>query len=480
MFQTPKIIFIAGITTVLAGCASYQTEAISPAVSAAALDSRTLDDARLEHFVRASLPSERETNSPVSWGLGTLTLAALYYHPDLDIARAKLAASRAGVAIAGQRPNPTLNFTSIFGTAAVAGAIPPAAAPVTIGPVINFIIETFGKREARTAQAQYLAESARWDLATAGWQVRGRVRTALLNLWASQQRLTLAQHRLKLQLQLVSLLESRFSSGEASSLDVTRERINRAQVELSIRDTERSVADARAQLATAIGVPARALDEIKILLDAFNHPQILTRDFSTGALRERALTSRTDVQAALAEYEAAQSALQLEVANQYPNLTLGPGYNYDFGVNKFILNPTADLPIFNHNQGQVEQTVARREQSAATFTGLQAQVIGAIDLADVAYRMATRSLATADALLADEQRRQHQVTSSFRAGGVDRPTLVTTDLELVVIEASRLDAFIVQRQALGTLEDALQQPIFDPGEMPTAPQINPRTTQERS
>lgn len=473
------MVYTASLLGLLAGCAAYSTTPILAGSSAASLESRTLNDPRLRQFIVASLPPQAIPDRPIPWGLGALTLAGLYYHPDLDIARAKVAASRAGVTVAGQRPNPSLSFTSIFGTAAIAGGIPPAAVPLTIGPVVNFIIETFGKREARTAQAQRLLEAARWDLATAGWQVRSRIRSALLNMWAGQQRLALAQRRLNLQQQLVNLLESRFAGGEASSLDVTRERINRAQAELAIRDIERALAEAQAQLAAAVGVPVRALDGIIPALDAFDHPSMTQAGLADGALREWALTSRTDVQAALADYEAAQAALQLEVANQYPNLTLSPGYNYDFGVNKFILNPTIDLPVFNHNQGQVAQAVANRQQAAATLLGLQAQIIGAIDVAEAAYRTATRSLTTADSLLGDEQRRQRQVASSFRAGGVDRPTLVTTTLEQVIIQASRLDALIVQRQALGTLEDALQQAIFDPDTTPAAPFSSPRTSAER-
>src|SRR5205823_1235308 len=112
----------------------------------------------------------------------TLTLAAVYYHPDLDVARAKLALSHAGGIRAKQRPNPVLNLTAAFDTAAAAGAITPGAAPLTIGPVINLLVETFGKREYRIARASHLTEAARWDLASAGWQVRAGVRTALLNL----------------------------------------------------------------------------------------------------------------------------------------------------------------------------------------------------------------------------------------------------------------------------------------------------------
>ncbi len=108
-----------------------------------------------------------------SWDLTRLTLAALYYHPNLDIARAKLAEARAGVITARQVPNPSLSFEELSYNASVA-----TPSPWTIAPIINFLIETFGKREYRTAAAHALAEAARGDLATASWQVRGGGRAA--------------------------------------------------------------------------------------------------------------------------------------------------------------------------------------------------------------------------------------------------------------------------------------------------------------
>lgn len=474
MPPTHGILIVCCVAVLLTGCANFKPEPISPVDNASALDSRKLDDPRLQKFIAFGLEHEGKPDPALKWDLPSLTLAAIYYQPDLDIAHAKLAGAQAGVVTARQRPNPVLNFTNIISRAAVAGAIPPGAVPITIGPVIDFILETFGKREYRTEQARHLAESARWDLATAGWQVRGRVRTALLNLWAARQRLTLTRQRLDLQEQLVGLLERRLAEGEASSLDVARERINRSQITFAIRDLERAAADARVQLATAIGIPVRALDGVDLSLEAFDRPQPVACNPATGALRQEALTKRTDVQGSLQEYEAAQSGLQLAVANQYPNLTLSPGYNYDLGLNKYLLGFGADLPVFHQNQGPIAQALANRQQAAATFTALQAQIIGAIDQAAAAYGTATQSLATGDALLGDEQSRERQIEKSFGAGQADRPTLVTTQLEVAATALSRFEAVVQQRQALGSLEDALQQTLYDPGRWPTVPVDNPR------
>lgn len=469
----PRLFAIAACVSVaFTGCASFHPEPLSPTINAAALDSRTLDDPQLQRFLLAS--KSADWTAEPRWDLDTLTLAALYYHPDLPIARAKLVAAQADIVTAHQRPNPTLSLGGAYNTMAVAGAFPPAALPLTIGPIVSFLIETAGKREDRTEQVRHLADAARADLATAAWQVRGRVRTALLNLWAARQRRKLAQAQVALRQKLVALLEQRLSAGFATSLDITRERVALAQATLGIRDVDRVEADGLVQLATAIGIPVRALDGVPFSEGDFEHPATPSQDLAVGPLRRLALTGRSDVEASLAQYEAAQSALKLQVANQYPNVTLGPGYNYDVGMNRFILGPSFDLPIFNQNQGQIARALADRQQAAANFTALQAQVIGAIDAADRAYRTATQALATADALFFDERSRQRQVKASFTAGESDRPTLVAAELESTLIQSAQFDAVVSQRQALGALEDALQQPLLN---RTAAPSISPAGSQ---
>ncbi|MGB7246579.1 MAG: TolC family protein, partial [Methylovirgula sp.] len=259
MSCTRAFLFVAWAGMLVSGCVNYQPEPISAAANARALDSRSLGDPRLRQFVALAMHPNGDPQ-PVKWDLTALTLAALYYHPDLALAHAKLAAARAAVITAAEHPNPVLNFTNIVGQGLVPGAIPIGAAPLTIGPVVDFVLETFGKREARTAEAQHLADTARYDLATAAWQVRGRVRAALLAVWAAERRLALTRQQLTSEEQLVELLQHRFTNGEASSLDLQRERINREEIELSVHELEQTGAEARVQLATAIGVPVEALD----------------------------------------------------------------------------------------------------------------------------------------------------------------------------------------------------------------------------
>jgi len=462
---------MAALAGILASsCVRDQTVPLSPVATASALESRSLDDPRLRQFVLAATRPDAPSDAPIRWDLASLTAAALYYHPDIALAEAKLAAAKAAVITANERPNPTLNFTNIVGQGLVPLAIPTGAAPLTIGPAIDFLIDAFGKREARTAQALRLEQAARWDLAAAGWQVRGRVRAALLALWAAERRLALTRQRLGLQNQLVELLEHRQTAGEASALDVSRERVSRAEVTLALHDLDLAAAQARVDLATAIGVPDHALEGVTLATDAFDRPPALNGRAEEVVWRREALTRRADIQASLAAYSASEADLKLAVAGQYPDITLSPGYSYQYGINQYQLNVLATLPIFNQNQGAIAEALAKRREAAASFIALQAQVIGEIDRASVSYRKSTQVLASAAAMQGDEARRAQQIEKSFAAGQADRPTLVSTQMEAAITAISNFDAILQQRQALGSLEDALERPLYEPGVLLVLPE----------
>jgi cobalt-zinc-cadmium efflux system outer membrane protein len=446
---------MAVLTLLLTDCASIPARPIVPDSRAAALDARSLNDLRLTAFLTAS-------GEPVAangaWDLGHLTLAAVYFHPDLEVADARLAVAQAAIRTAAQRPNPSFNLTPQFNAT---NANPSAW---TIGTAINLLLELFGKREARTGEAKALAEAVRFDVDSASWQVRGRVRAAMLVLWSAEHRATLLAQRRDLQVDLTGFVERRRAIGEASALDLGRERAIRDAAVLASADAARDIADARVLLATAIGIPVRALDGIRLDYAAISEAAAPT---DLPALRRTALTTRGDVQASLARYAAAEAALKLQLANRFPNIAIGPGYQYDQGDNKFALSIQADLPIFNANGGPISEAEARRREAAATFTALQAQIIGDIDRAVAAYRTASESLTAANALAAQQAELKARNARVFRAGAIDHVTLLTSEIEYAAGQDARLQALTALLTAIGQLEDALHVPIFTPA-LPTS------------
>lgn len=462
---------------VISGCATFEPQAIAPTATAAAYEARTLDNPELRTFIQKNTQRQLDTWPPSQWDLEFLMLAAFYYHADLDIARAKWDVAQAGVVTAGMRPNPTINAN------AQRSANPPSGTPPwTFGLNLDIPIQTAGKRGYRIEQASHLSEAARLGIAGTAWQVRSRVRNALLDLSIAQQTSDALLEQRRLQQENVALLERRLGLGMASTPEVTQARIALDQSTIALSDAERLQADARARLAGALGLSVKALDGIVIASDVFRQPPTLPTD----KVREQALVNRADVLGALAEYAASQSALQLEIANQYPDLHLGPGYTFDQGQKKWSLGLSLVLPLLNQNQGPIAEAKARRSQALATFNATQARAIGEIETALTGYRASREKLIAIDALLASQTDQLSKARSSFRAGETDRVALVGSQLEATQIALSRVDAIGKTRQALSALEDAVQAPLGEPSSAPlNAPgpltdalQQNPRPTKE--
>ena len=174
----------------LAGCARFQPQPLSPAETAAGLESRSLDNPGLKAFLETNLNRELPTWPAAKWDFEMLTLAAFYYQPSLDVARAAWAEARAGIVTAGARPNPTLGFTPQY-------VFNPNGAPPWLATVnLDIPIETAGKRGSRIEQARHLSESARLNIAATAWQVRNQLRVSVIDFVSAARRESLLRKQL--------------------------------------------------------------------------------------------------------------------------------------------------------------------------------------------------------------------------------------------------------------------------------------------
>lgn len=445
-----KRLLIAWVVLALTGCASYTAKPIDPGAQQTALESRRLDAPDVRRFIERASGHEQGEWPPTIWDLNLLTLAAYYYHPDLDQAQARRLAAEAAIVTAGGRPNPSA------GISVQRSENPPAdTSPWTRGLSLDVPIETAGKRDIRVEEARYRAEAARLREADSVWQVRRRVRSDLLAVYPIE---ALANRQRDLQGQITAALERRFAAGYASQPDVTQARLVLSRATLALREEQKRRAENLARLAAAVGVPAAALADARLAFDVFNSlpaPETLP----SAATRRQALLSRPDALAALADYEAAQSALQLEIAKQYPDFSLGPGYTWDQGQMKWSLGLSLVLPLLNRNEGPIAEARARREEAAKAFLAVQARAIAEVDEALAGYRRAVQMFDTAEALLRSQQKAERSAAAAFRAGETDRLAWLSAQYETVSAELDRAHALIQVQQSLGKLEDALRRPV---------------------
>jgi outer membrane protein, heavy metal efflux system len=445
------------VPALLAACAAqrYEPAPLSPEASAAALESRSLADPGLKSVESSYLGvgSVSAEWPPGSWSFQSLSLAALYFSTDLDAARARLAESRAALITAGTRPNPTLGIT------------PGIPSPYLLTLDLSFPVETAGKRGYRIQAAQSSALAAELDLAQSAWTVRSAVRAAMLDDLVAARIVDLLRSEAKTREDQVQLLGGMVSIGEIPRVQADTARIELSRARSALGAAQEQAVEARAALAAAIGVPAAALENVHLSWPDMN---VLPAAASLpiAEIRRQAVINRLDVRGALERYAVAEAELRLQVAKQYPDIDIGPGYSYEEKQSYFTLGFSAAIPMFDRNRGPIAEAEARRLQAAAAFVSTQAEVLSAGERALALYRTALEGLAEASHLEELTADRQRSVRASVSAGEEGRLEQDDADIEHLVASRTQLESVARAQRALGDLESAVQRPLIAADELP--------------
>lgn len=425
-----NLLFVGALPLLLAACShftQFTAHPLDPASSAARLTGRQL--------------------RPKTWTLQSLDEEAVNHHPAIAVARSKYESAVAAVRTAGERPNPTI-----------------AVAPQIVTPFTRWIagtysvdfdwtIETAGKRNKRLQVAHAQVRAAAANVIDATWAVRSAVRKAFLELYAATERARLLNEAIAQQAELLNSLDERIKAGAESRSVASQARLLQAQMRLQAAESAKLAAVARAALAEALALPVSGLDraDFSFAVFASSAPAVPTR--------QKALTHRADILAALASYAAAEATLRLEIARQYPDLHLSPGYSLDAGENKWTIGIGLTLPLLNQNQGPIGEAEAKRKEAAAVFESVQAKVLAQYDRAAATLAAARTKLSTTDALLEEQALQVASEDRLVKAGSGDRSALLSAKVERAATLASRVDALAEIQAALGALEEAAQTPL---------------------
>lgn len=428
----------------------YQPAPLDPDASAQRFESRTTDAPALKQYMLEH--GHPASDWPVQrWSLADLTLLAFYYRPDLEVARAQAAAARAQVAAATQRPpiglKPVVWHHSF--------QPPETTSPWSLGFEIEVPLTGSGRRAAIGEQYSALADAAELGVGAAAWAARSDVRARFLDCYAAGRTLELLELEARERRALVSLLERRFEMGAGSALDVGSARLRLAEVEGQIQSAQLTREQALSALARALGVPLAAVRGMTFDFTALEQIPVSPGDRDA---QRAALLNRLDVRAKLLEYAAADAVVRLEIARQYPTVTLSPGYLWDQGDNIWSLVATIMVPAAG-NKPAIEAARAGRKAAAQEFLALQVKVISDADGAQARYRKAQENAAGAQQLADLQAARDQRAKRQFDAGHTDRVELTLVRLEALTVQRNVLSVGLDTQRALGALEDALQVPL---------------------
>ena len=430
----------------------YQPHPLDPPRSEQQFRTRSLSDPGLAAFLkRADWP-------PAKLQLRDLYAVALYFSPELDVARAHLRTARATIVTASTRPNPSL---------AIGGGYTNAPeSPLVFYFTPSVILETGGKRALRTLEAGKLAEAARVDVDATAWHVLSRVRASWIDYAMALRSIDVLNNEIRARNETIAILEKRLTVGEGARPEVETARALLIGVQVEARAASTSSSEAAAELAAAVGLPALPP------VDTANLPETLA-DLPLADVQKAGLLHRADVRRSLLDYAADEAALQLEIAKQRPDIQLNPGYSFDEGHHKISFGPGFEIPVFNRNKGPIAEAEARRAEAEARFNALQAQAIGEMETALARYKGSRTELNDADrTLIAIGTTRTSAMQRAVAAGEEDRLALSGVRIEGAVAARARLDAERRLQGALGALDDAVQQPL-EPGPALPDPETKP-------
>ena len=436
------------------GFQSYLPKPIEPTKIANKLEQRSVSDKDFQAYLSAQ--NYPNNQLPISlWGENELSLSALFFHPDLNVARAQWRTAQAAQITAAQRPEIGVNGDLENHSQST------EKSPWTYRLGIDIPIVTAGKREAQIAQAAGLSEAARIEIAQTAWQVHSRVAKSLLEYQYAVAQSTILKNEVTLRAAITDMLVKRMDAGLASSIEVSNARISLQKAEQAYMAESGRIAALGATLANDAGLSLSAFNQLKV------QPFEKTAAINLSDLQYEALLNRLDIRASLAHYEAAESKLRLEIAKQYPDITLSPAKALDQGDKIWSLGFSSLLTLINKNRGMIAEATALREVEVAQFEALQTKVIGNLNEEKASYQSALEASTKAEAVLASQQKRTQQTERQFNAGFADRLEFTTTQLENIIAEQSTLNtAYQVQFTKLN-LEDVLQRPLDKRFTMPS-------------
>lgn len=468
------------IATILAcllvtGCQKYRADPLLPEDVF-----RTIEEQRSPGVVAAGT-REASVESPPQAQPFTLQCAADWlrsHGPDVQDALAEYRTALALARIDTPLPNPGLEIGPQFGFGPDLGTVN----RVTPFGSIGFTIP-LGKRLRRQSELnRAMAEVARV-------QAQARFRELYLDLRSRYAELAVARTRLALRRQIAasaaqSLEAGRklIQAGQAAALDVALFELEHQRALAEELDAERESVEVEGALSTLLGVH---FERFAVLPDPAL-PVLPPALPEYAQLREGLIGNHTALARLRAQYEAAERALRLEIARQFPDLQIGTGWENEVGERKTVIGLTLgiELPLFDRNQQGIAEATKRREEVRVKYEAEARRALAELERAHRDLLLARRSAEIVRGkILPLAQQNVDLARQAIDTGSASALHLLEADRSLRISRVESLESAMAEIQAWVAVERAIGLPLIQfPGEEPTAsapaelsPDANPST-----
>ncbi len=357
---------------VLAGCQSYERVPLELADHRAALDARLIATEPISYFVERlseagnQVPERFDPNDGLSPAEGEVL--ALFYNPDLRLARLDAGVALATFDTAGLWDDPQFGFD---GEEVLSG-------PFNYGLMLSLTIPISGRLgvEKDRAGAAYEAELRR--IVDAEWSTRAAVRSAWASWSVASERLLLLREVIGQVERISAITDQLETAGELTRVEARLLRAELVETRADVAEAVLAEARARVELLGLMGLPPDAPVELLPAIPPASIGEI------SGAI-ERLIEANTTLAVRRAEYQIAEETLRLEVRKQYPDITIGTGYGSEDNDDRLLLGVSIPIPILNANRAGIAEAKARREVARAAAETTFERLTRELSMARAAY-----------------------------------------------------------------------------------------------
>lgn len=315
-------------------------------------------------FTSVVKADENTFNLTSSEPAGSITLSdalglALSANPDLSVVTREREAINGVRLQAATRPNPTIS-TLMEDTRN-------STRQTTI--LLDQPIELGNKRDNRIKSADIRYEAVNADIAIKKSEIYANVLSAFYDVLAAQERLNLAKSSLEVAKQAREAASKKVLAGKISPVEETKSKVAESGIRIEANQAISTLNTARKRLASMWGSTYPKFQKVEGQIENIHEVPPLPE-------LSAMLDNAPAIQRAKLEIDVRQAQVSIENTKRTPDLTLSVGAkrNEELGLNQAVLGFSIPIPIFDRNQGNLQEAVSRTDKARDEFVAFKIQV----------------------------------------------------------------------------------------------------------
>ena len=324
----------------------------------------------------------------------------------------------------------------------------------------NQEIELGNKRESRLALADILHTKATAELDALKATIHANTVNAFYEVLVAQERLALSKSSFEVANAAVNAATKRVNAGKSSPVEETKSNIAASSAKIELNQSNSQLNSARKRLSALWGNPSPVFEQA--YGDVENIPLVPSFE-NLLALLENAPA----IGIANLEVSARGGSTKLARSQSTPNITISAGivHNQELGLNQAILGLSAPIPLFDRNQGNVQEAVSlqykAQDELIALKTQLTTKLAGEHERLSVA-RLSAISLR--EEILPGAQNAFEAANKGFNAGKFNFLDVLDAQRTLFQAKSQYIQVLLDAHQAIAEIESILGHVVTHPAQ----------------